>query len=151
MQAHLSGLNFRLPVADASATTFNQTKDSGSMKSAFVTRVQAMAVGLTMAAVLYSPGAGAREQEWEGGLDVIYQNATTLKFAGGTTVRLDSDYGLSLSASYYVNEHLLGQVALDWAKVDYNAAIKTASGTPAMLAARIRRSRRGSICSTTCW
>ena len=93
-------------------------------------RKSAVAASALLCTFMGAQGAQAQDRIPEGGIDLSYQEATTLNFKGGTTARLDSDYGLSLFGGYRLNPHWSAQVALDWARVNYDATIVT-TGNPA--------------------
>jgi|SRR5580698_4549860 opacity protein-like surface antigen len=79
----------------------------------------------TAAHAQYSSGHGTG---WEGGLDVIYQNATTLNFKGGTTANIDTDWAIGFTVGYRVNPHIDALFGMDWQHVDYRANLALGTG-----------------------
>jgi opacity protein-like surface antigen len=84
---------------------------------------------LFLSGVASAQGVSPREPGWEMGLDVIYQDAKTLKAPGGSKVDLEDDFGLSLTFGYRIDERLEVQFALDWSDVDYGGTIVRDNGT----------------------
>jgi opacity protein-like surface antigen len=101
------------------------------MRNAFSRRMPIVIAGLLLSASVSAQNYGYRDHSWEVGLDTVYQNAATLEFKGGTTVDLDTDFGLSFYVAYNFSEHLQLQGALDWANVGYKAKIVTETGSTA--------------------
>jgi opacity protein-like surface antigen len=95
------------------------------MSTSFLRSAGIAIVGLTLSALANAQG---REPGGEAGIDVIYQNSTTLKFTGGTRVDLDDDVGLSVSFGYRFNARLEMQFLLDWTNVDYHARLVRDTG-----------------------
>jgi opacity protein-like surface antigen len=67
--------------------------------------------------------AQERNQGWDLGFDVIYQDSQSATFDGGSSVETDSNYGLSVSFGYRINARLEVGLALDWQDIDYDAAL----------------------------
>jgi hypothetical protein len=93
----------------------------------FVRQMPMVAAGL-LSMFVGAHSAQARDAGWEAGIDLVYQDATTLDFDGGTKANLSTDYGLALDFGYRINANLEVQFAFDWANVDYSAAIVTGTG-----------------------
>ena len=70
--------------------------------------------------------SGGRDAGWEFGVDGVYQDSSDWSFNGGSKVRVDSDFSLTLNAGYRLNSHLEVNFALDWQKADYDATIQSA-------------------------
>jgi opacity protein-like surface antigen len=70
--------------------------------------------------------AGTRDAGWEFGVDGVYQDSAKWSFNGGSSVRVDSDYALTLNAGYRMSSRLEFSFALDWQKADYDATIQSA-------------------------
>jgi uncharacterized membrane-anchored protein len=79
----------------------------------------AIAAGALALSTFASAQSSDREPGWEVGLDVVYQDAATASFDGGTKISLDDDLGMSFTFGYRFNPHMELQFALDWADVDY--------------------------------
>jgi opacity protein-like surface antigen len=91
-----------------------------------------MGIVLIAAANLASPAVAFAQSDndsgWEAGIDLVYQNARTLHFEGGTTANLATDWGFSVYFGYRITPNFDAQFALDWANVDYKANIVTGAG-----------------------
>jgi len=85
-------------------------------------RIGIAAAGLALSAFA-NAASSDREPGWEVGLDVVYQDAGTIKFKGGSKIDLDDDLGMSLTFGYRFSPRLEMHFAFDWADVDYNANI----------------------------
>jgi opacity protein-like surface antigen len=94
-------------------------------------RISIIAASLALSGIAHAQyfDSSEREPGWNFGFDLIYQDATTLNFDGGTTAKLDTDYGLSFTFAYAYSAYLEAQVALDWTQIDYKANIITGTGT----------------------
>ena len=79
--------------------------------------------------VATSAQAQSREEGWEVGAQLIYQDSQDLEFAGGTTAEFDSDIGLAVTFGYRLNAHFEVEFGLDWNSVDYD--VNVVSATPA--------------------
>jgi opacity protein-like surface antigen len=86
-------------------------------------RLSILAATLALSTMAHAQYAnhGSSGQGWEGGFDVVYQNATTLDFDGGSKVNTNTDWGLALTFGYRFSTHLEVLFGLDWADVDYRA------------------------------
>ncbi len=102
----------------------NMKHSSISLAGAFLA-----AAGFMAATSAHAQGNNSRQPGWEVGLDVIYQDATTLDFDGGSTADLKTDYGLALTFGYRMSPRLELQFALDWARVDYDANLVRQNGS----------------------
>jgi opacity protein-like surface antigen len=71
--------------------------------------------------------SNARDQGWEFGLDVIYQDSTDLSFDGGTTASLDTGWGLTVGGAYRLNERFEAGFGIDWQRIDYDANLQSAT------------------------
>jgi opacity protein-like surface antigen len=82
---------------------------------------------------LLSAGAHAqsRDEGWEFGADLVYQNSHDVEFDGGSTAEFDSDLGISLFAGYRFSDQLEVQFGLDWSNVDYDVSFQSAT-TPGL-------------------
>jgi opacity protein-like surface antigen len=98
------------------------------MTNLLLGRKSVAAAGALLCSFMGAQFAVADEPVAEGGVDLIYQEGTTIDFKGGTTAKLDSDYGFSLVGGYRLNPRVTVQGALDWARVNYDASIVTAAG-----------------------
>jgi opacity protein-like surface antigen len=99
------------------------------MSNSFFRSALLVAAGLMLSALANAQSADHRKLGIEGGVDIIYQDATTLNFDGGTRANLATDYGVSFTAGYRVNPHFDAQLALDVTDVDYRVAIVTGTGS----------------------
>jgi opacity protein-like surface antigen len=89
-------------------------------------RVSIAVAGLTLSAFAYAESD--REAGWEGGIDIVYQAATTINFNGGSKASLDDDLGFSITFGYRISPRLETQFALDWSSVDYGVTLVTGTG-----------------------
>jgi opacity protein-like surface antigen len=86
----------------------------------------ALAACMVMSSPAWAQYSGARGPGWEFGVDGVYQDSADWSFDGGSSVRVDSDLSLTLTAGYRFNSHLELSFALDWQKADYDATIQSA-------------------------
>ena len=97
------------------------------MNTSLLRKVGIAAVGLALSAFANAQSSD-REPGWEVGMDVVYQDAGTIKFEGGSTINLEDDLGVSFTFGYRFNPHIEMQFALDWSDVDYRANIARVAG-----------------------
>lgn len=64
---------------------------------------------------------------WEIGLDLLYQDSTDISFNGGSSASIEDDLGVAFTFGYRFNPRLEVQFDLDWAVVDYDVNIQSAS------------------------
>jgi opacity protein-like surface antigen len=76
--------------------------------------------------------AQSADPTWEGGVEIVYQDAGRIDFNGGSKIDLDDDLGLTIIFGYRLNSHLDIQFALDWASTDYRATLIRNAGAPAI-------------------
>ena len=82
-----------------------------------------IAIAVLTLSTFASAQSAQRDRGWELGLDIVYQDATTFDFDGGSKLELDEDLGLSLIFAYRYNAHLEAQFAFDWNSVDYSGQL----------------------------
>jgi opacity protein-like surface antigen len=99
------------------------------MNTSLLRRLGIAAAGLTLSAFA-NAASSDREPGWEAGLDVVYQDAGTINFRGGSKINLDDDLGLSLTFGYRFTPRLEMHFAFDWADVDYRATLSRQLGSP---------------------
>jgi opacity protein-like surface antigen len=75
-------------------------------------------------------GAQSREEGWDLGAQVIYQDSQRLEFEGGSNADLDSDIGLAITFGYRMNSRFEIEFGLDWNSIDYD--VNVISATPAL-------------------
>jgi opacity protein-like surface antigen len=90
--------------------------------------VRLAAIAVAALALSSITQAQERDEGWEVGLDVVYQDHSKLDFNGGTTVDLNTDVGLSLTFGYRISSQLELQFALDWSNVGYSANLIPQTG-----------------------
>jgi opacity protein-like surface antigen len=83
-----------------------------------------------------SAGAQSRDDGWEIGTQLIYQDSQNLEFDGGSTADLESDLGISVTFGYRFNSRLELEFGLDWNTVDYDVNVVSASLPGRSFAAR---------------
>jgi opacity protein-like surface antigen len=91
------------------------------MSTSLFSRLTIAAAALALSTFAYADSE--REAGWEVGLDVVYQDAATYDFEGGSKLALDDDLSFSFTFGYRISPRLELQFALDWADVDYAANI----------------------------
>jgi opacity protein-like surface antigen len=84
---------------------------------------------LATAFCLLSAGANAqsRDEGWEFGIDLIYQNSQDVEFEGGTNVEFDSDIGFSIYGGLRISDRLEVQFGVDWLQADYDVSFQSAT------------------------
>jgi opacity protein-like surface antigen len=84
---------------------------------------------LTVAGLMVATQAGAqaRDEGWEVGAHLLYQDARDISFTGGSTASFDEDFGLAVAFGYRFNPRLEVQFGLDWNKIDYDVDLASAS------------------------
>jgi opacity protein-like surface antigen len=88
-----------------------------------IIRAAVCVVAALSGTIATSVSAQSRDQGWEVGAQLIYQDAQDLAFDGGTTASLDSDLGLAISFGYRVNDRLEFEFGVDWNTVDYDVTV----------------------------
>src|SRR6478672_5417382 len=81
---------------------------SATMIRSVLGRLSILAATLALSTMAHAQYAnhGSSGQGWEGGFDLVYQNATTLDFDGGSKVNTNTDWGLALTFGYRFSTHL---------------------------------------------
>jgi opacity protein-like surface antigen len=85
-----------------------------------------LAACLAMSSPAWAQYSGARGPGWEFGVDGVYTDSSDWSFDGGSKVRVDSDFALTLMFGYRFNSRLEFGFAFDWQKADYSATIQSA-------------------------
>jgi opacity protein-like surface antigen len=80
-----------------------------------------------LAALPLAAQAQSRDPGWEFGGDVIYQDSSDVGFNGGTKINFDGAWGLDLVFAYRLNDRFELTFGLDWAQVDYDANLVSAT------------------------
>jgi opacity protein-like surface antigen len=78
---------------------------------------------LLSAAATVQAQSSSRDEGWELGGQLIYQDSDTADFEGGTEIDLDADLGIGISATYRFNDRFEFMLGLDWQRIDYEARI----------------------------
>jgi opacity protein-like surface antigen len=77
----------------------------------------------TVALLSTSAAAQDRTPGWELGADLIYQDAQSADFEGGSSIQTDTDYGLSFTLGYRFNPYLEVHFAIDWQDTNFKAEL----------------------------
>ena len=98
----------------------------------------AIVIALAALAPSLAAAQDARGPGWDFGIDVIYQFSDEIDFDGGTQLDFDDDVGLTLVFGYRFDPKFELRFEFDWATVDYNGTLRSAS-LPNVDAAHLRR------------
>jgi opacity protein-like surface antigen len=74
---------------------------------------------------------GNRAHSWEWSFAVLYQESKSMSSAGGSSLKVDDDYGLGVNFGYNLTDHLTLGVDLDWLSPDYQAVLVDDMVSPA--------------------
>jgi opacity protein-like surface antigen len=102
--------------------------ESSNMIRSILGRTAVLVGTLTLSSLAHAQYGSGDGIGWDFGVDLIYQNATTIDFSGGTSANLNADWGLALNFGYHVNPHVEAQFGLDWTNIDYRANLALGTG-----------------------
>ncbi len=97
-------------------------------------KIRAVSMSILAAACcLLSAAANAqsRDEGWEFGVDLIYQNSQDVEFEGNTNVEFDSDIGFSIYGGLRFSDRFEVQFGVDWLQADYDVTFQSAT-TPGL-------------------
>jgi opacity protein-like surface antigen len=84
-------------------------------------------LGAVLATPAFAQNKDSRDAGWEFGLDLNYLLGSNIKFDGGSVVDVDDDIGIAVAFGYRVNPRFEVGFTLDWASVDYDANLQSAT------------------------
>ena len=94
-----------------------------------------MRSALAIFSVLALPGLalaqGNRSEDWEWSVSVPYQESKNMDSGGGSTLDLDSAFGIGFNIAYNVSNNLLFGMDLDYLSPDYRATLIDDTVSPA--------------------
>ncbi len=72
-----------------------------------------------------------RANSWEWSFAVLYQESKSMSSEGGSSLRVDDDFGIGINIGYNFSNHLTLGVDLDWMSPDYRAVLVDDTVVPA--------------------